>query len=239
MRKIFTAFVVIAIAVSAESYKYDLPKMPCIFTLKLSEVKDGKTTQWDKYFVNDHFLRTRLFPDRQGEDITTVYRYDITKKEDDKEMIGFVVSKNDECQTYWTPMEEYLNMTGELYESFFGYLSKISWDSKEETKYNGKKCTLYRVTTNREYTLYVYEGYPYATGIDSDVLIYEWEWEVPLSTFKLEGCEGDFAKTPAANYSKCPDTVSSSSSDDDAASSTQAFVALVFAVIAASLVALF
>ena len=128
-------------------------------------------------------------------------------------------------------MDEYLEALDGLYDTLFGDLNEIGWDTKEETKYNDKKYTRYH---NNEYDifLYVYNDYPYAYASDSDdyAEIYEWKWDAPLSKFKLEKCDGHFAKTPAGKYSRC---------SSDAESITQAFAALMFAAVAASLVALF
>ena len=253
MMKIFVAFVVIAIAVSAEAYNYTVPQLPCAFELKRSLKKEGKEAREDmRCTINDRFFRLKLT--NNGADQYSVYRYDITKMQDGKKMIGVAVSMGNMCQTDYSPMDEYLSerLDG-LYYSLFGDLNAINWDNKEEVEYDGKNCTHYD-NNAYGYELYVYEEYPYVFSAGSVARIYEWEWEAPLDKFKLEYCEGDFAKTPAAKYSRCINDSSyesahssshssshgsSPKSSTDAGSSTQAFATVVLAAIATSLVALF
>jgi len=258
MMKIFAALAVIAIAVSAETYNYTVPELPCAYQLKLSaRTNGGEPEETTTLARNDEFLYMKMISD--DEVMYAIYRPDITKKEDDKDMIGFAASEDGVCNSDYAQKSLYQQFLDSLYRTLFESINSVSWDSENETYYEGKKCTLY-YNSAYGYSLYVYEDYPYVIAAGSTEQIYEWKWEAPLDKFKLEECEGDFAKTPEAKYSKCTthssssDSFSDSSSDsfsdssshksspkssEDVGSSTQAFVGVVFAVIAASLVAFF
>jgi len=233
MMKIFVALAVIAIAVSAETYNYTVPKLPCAYQLIINQTKDGKSKDLTKMAVNDHFLRSKV----DLNDIFFIYRPDITTLRGDRKMIGIAVFQDEECQSDWEELDGYLKFFDGLYDSLFADLNSISWNNKTDCKYNGKACTCY-LKKATDMILYVYDDYPYVIRQGTTEQLYEWEWDAPLNMFKLEDCFiDDFGKTPKEKYSKCYNVSSSSSSD--VASSTQAYGAVVFAVIAASLVALF
>jgi len=231
MMKIFAALAVIAIAVSAETYNYTAPKLPCAYQLKVSTRETGgELEELMTLARNDDFIYMKMTSD--DEVMHVIYRPDITTKKDGEDMIGAAVSKDGECESDYYPKSEYKQLLNTLYDTLFGTINKLTWDSKNETKYEGKKCTLY-YNSDYGYGLYVYEDYPYVIAAGSTEQIYEWEWDIPLDKFKLKECEGKFSKAPSSEYSKCAGIESSD------ASITGAFGAVVFAFIAATVVALF
>ena len=234
MMKIIAALAVIAVcAVASEEYKP--PALPCAFQLKTSWRKDGgRIEDLDEMIVNDRFLIMKI-ENRDYNDTYALYRVDITKTERDREMIGVGIIEGGKCDTDWESLGKYLEVLKKDFDSIFWKLSSISWDTKNETEYDGKNCTLY-YNEMENISLFVRDDFPIAQTYNTTEMWYEWEWDAPLDKFKEELCKGDFAKAPEAKYSNCSEIISSS---QDIASSTQAFSSVVFAVIAACTVALF
>jgi len=244
--KIFAALAVIAIAVSA-SYQYKCPKLPCSFEMSLNTMNDeGKLKEFTRYTVYDIFISSKVTSSTEtGEEIyRVIIRPDITKMVNDTKMIGVSLYMRDKCSTTYSAysLDEYMKIVEDMPHALFGDLINSTWENKKSVKYNGKQCTVYYDDDVDTEAFFVYDDYPYVIrDRDGDTIVqWNWDWEASLDHFKQKDCGGDFAEAPSSKYEKCSSLESSSTdSSTNVASSIQAVSAVVFAVIAVSLVSLF
>jgi len=238
MMKIFIVVAIVAIVACAGEYTYKLPEHPCAYEMKfLTKQNGGKAKESTTYAINDHFLYAKINMDSNPDNFTYyIYRPDITKNEGEREKIGLVVIEGDVCTVDFDSLAEYTRSLDDLYSGLFHELNNTTWENKKNTEYDDQKCVVYYDDDIDVGALFVLDGFPFVYRHGETDYIVQWNWDVPLSKFKHEGCEEEFTKTPSAKYSKCSTTESSST---DVASSIQAVSAVVFAVIAASLVSLF
>ena len=235
MKIIFAVLAVFAVAVvCAEEYTYIVPKLPCEYDIKTTIKFPSEPAYEDsRYIVNNLLMYGEINQGFSGDNyMYFVYRSDIIIAPGGEELIGLAQVENGECLTMYEPMDQYKENLENI--GVFNQWNNTVWRNREEVKYDDKNCVLYYNNSNQR--LYVYKDYPIAILQSGGNIYFDIKWEAPLEKFKMKECEGDFTKTPSAHFSCNPPSISSST---DVASSTQAVAGFVFAVIAASLVALF
>jgi len=141
--------------------------------------------------------------------ITSIYRSDMTKEKDKKEMIAIAAASDGKCKgSDYAPLDDYFEVLKTYSETVFDELKDVTWkNKKEDVKFKGKKCTAYYNDDIDGSAIYVYDGYLYAVHSSSDdTTILEYEWDVPMDTFVLKDCKSEdkrFAETPSEDFVFC------------------------------------
>ena len=222
MMKFVAILALFAVAVSAESFTYKLPKFPCAYQMTVETFEKDKSLGKTIVELNGRYMLVH----NDGK-LSGVARPDILKEGN----VSLFTVDSDDCEIEYMSVDEYVGLLDQYLKALFSGVDGKKWDHKKSEEFRGKKCDHYYDDNKNSGNLYVIDDYPYAISGEVDyVAVMEYKWEAPMKDFVLS----------KKDYPKCYDKekkVADEPSEDyimcEASSIKIAFVAIFVALISA------
>ena len=211
MIDIAISFVIIVAVVSATSFTFQQPKMPCAYQLHFKAEQDGKEVYEETYVMNGPFAMMKQV--YEGESYVSLARPDLSHRKNGKEVITLFKFSESECEVVQESLGRFLGELTQLEDHLFLGFQNRSWKNKETVRCFDKECDYYHDDDCEG--IYVKDDYIVAMFTNEHGIInrfyYDYEWKAPMESFVLSKkdypkCveqENRVAEVPSGDFAFC------------------------------------